>query len=246
MTWEDVHDLEKPRTVAILPMGAMEAHGPHLPLSTDNVIAEAMARSGGDRLAARGYHVIVLPTLTYTPAGFAAEFAGTISIDVNTATRLIVGIAKSLARHEIWTMAIANAHLDPEQLEAITSAASHLEGAGMRIAFPNLTQKPWALRMTEEFRTGACHAGRYETSVLLAERPGLVLEGVQRRLPPNPASLSDAIRDGKSSFTDAGGSLAYFGWPADASREEGRQVVETLGMILEEAVVAALGTEATE
>jgi len=111
------------------------------------------------------------------------------------------------------------------------------------VVFPDLTRKPWADRMTDEFKTGACHAGRYESAVVMAERPGLVLDGIRKRLPPNPASLSEAIRDGKHSFEEAGGPLAYFGWPADATAEEGRTIVGVLGSILEDAVIAELGEE---
>jgi len=66
LTWTAVRDLppeEKARTVAVLPTGAIEAHGPHLPLGTDVIIADAMARAGAERLAARGLHVLMLPPL---------------------------------------------------------------------------------------------------------------------------------------------------------------------------------------
>ena len=68
MTWEEARDAAGPGSVAILPVGAIEAHGPHLPLETDVIIAQAMARSGAARLAARGLRVVVLPPLTYTAA----------------------------------------------------------------------------------------------------------------------------------------------------------------------------------
>ena len=54
MTWEEARDAAGPGSVAILPVGAIEAHGPHLPLETDVIIAQAMARTGAARLAARG------------------------------------------------------------------------------------------------------------------------------------------------------------------------------------------------
>ena len=54
MTWEEARDAAGPGSVAILPVGAIEAHGPHLPLETDVIIAQAMARAGAERLAARG------------------------------------------------------------------------------------------------------------------------------------------------------------------------------------------------
>src|SRR5436309_3331765 len=124
MTWEETRDAAGPGSVAILPVGAIEAHGPHLPLETDVIIAQAMARSGAARLAAR---------------------------------------------------------------------------------------------------------------------PELVREATRAGLPPNPASLSRAIRDGKQSFEEAGGARAYFGFPAQATAEEGRLTIEVLGGILDEAVQAELG-----
>jgi creatinine amidohydrolase len=110
------------------------------------------------------------------------------------------------------------------------------------VAFPNLAAKPWALRLSDEFKSGACHAGQFETSILLAERPELVREATRAVLPPNPASLSRAIRDGKQSFEEAGGDRAYFGFPAQATAEEGWATIEVLGVILDEAVQAELGT----
>src|SRR5947208_16414371 len=54
LTWEEVRDLDRARTIVVLPVGAIEAHGPHLPLDTDVVIATAMARDGARKLAAHG------------------------------------------------------------------------------------------------------------------------------------------------------------------------------------------------
>src|SRR5437773_1927185 len=112
---------------------------------------------------------------------------------------------------------------------------------GARIVFPDVTKRPWALRLTEEFRSGACHAGQYESSIVMAARPELVREAIRRSLPANPRSLSTAIRSGQTSFEEAGGPRAYFGSPADAGADEGARTIEALGAILEEAVLAELG-----
>jgi creatinine amidohydrolase len=237
--------LDKSKTVAVLPTGAVEAHGPHLPLSTDVIIAEGMARTGGERLAARGYEVVVLPPLVYTAAAFAAGFAGTISIAPATVTRMLLDIAGSLAAHEFALLAVANAHLDPAHLMSIHAAVTQAqERRLLRIIFPDLTRKPWALKLTSEFKSGACHAGQFESSVVMAERPELVREEVRRALVPNPTSLATAIHAGKTSFEGAGGPRAYFGSPAAASVTEGAATVEVLGAILEAAVLADIGRAA--
>jgi creatinine amidohydrolase len=241
MTWEEARNAAGPGSAAILPVGAIEAHGPHLPLETDVIIAQAMARAGGARLSARALRVVVLPPLAYTAAAFAQGFAGTLSLRPETVTATVLDLAGSLARHGFGVLAIANAHLDPAHLASLDAAVTVIRrDLGLAVAFPNLAAKPWALRLGDEFQSGACHAGQFETSMVLAESPELVRDATRAALPPNPASLSRAIRDGKQSFEEAGGARAYFGFPAEATAEEGRATIEVLGAILDEAVQAEL------
>lgn len=239
LTYEEVQALDRPRTIAVLPVGAIEAHGPHLPLETDVIIAEAMARAGAAELAGSGHSVVILPTLSYTAACFAAGFPGTISAPPSAVQELLEEMLRTLARQEFGVVAIANAHLDPVHLGSIRGALDRAESEALpvEVVFPDITRKPWALRLTDEFKSGACHAGRFEGSIVLAERGHLVRESVRRRLPDNPRSLSEAIREGKTSFEAAGGPEAYFGAPAEASVEEGLDSVETLGGILRDAVL---------
>ena len=239
MTWEEVQDFDLGKAVAILPVGAVEAHGPHLPLTTDVIISEAMARSAAEKLDAHGYSVVILPSISYTAAPFAASFPGTCSLDPDAATAVLVSIARSLTRQGVRILGVANSHLDPANISAIDAAvAAAREENLLKIVFPDISKKPWAMRLTDEFKSGACHAGQYETSVVLAERPELVREHIRTELPPNPSSLSDAIRAGLETFEEADGARAYFGYPADASIEEGKQTVDILGSILEEAIRA--------
>lgn len=241
MTWEAVRDLDRERVVAILPVGAVEAHGPHLPLGTDVIIGAAMARAGAAHLRRAGWMAVVLPPVWYSAAPFASDFPGTVGLHPDTVTRMILEIAASLAAQGVRAVAVANAHLDPTHLASLAKARSEATEQGITLVAPALVRRRYAERLTDEFRTGACHAGRFEGSVVLAETPGLVRQDVAQALPPNPASLSDAIADGKSSFREAGGPQAYFGWPADASAEEGRKTVDELGRILAEAVLEELG-----
>jgi creatinine amidohydrolase len=235
MTWTEVRDANRTDSVAILPVGAVEAHGPHLPIGTDVVIAEAMARSCAEELDARGVTAFVLPPLWYTAARFANSFPGTVGVDGRTVTDLLRQIAASLGEHQITTLAIANAHLDPTHLASLREAAED-PPPGTRIVFLDLTRRAVADRLTEEFQTGACHAGRFEGSVVLAEAPELYRADVARALAPNPSSLSAAIRADIDNFADAGGPEAYFGWPAEATAAEGRETVRTLGTLLAEAL----------
>jgi creatinine amidohydrolase len=247
MTWEEARDAAGPASVAVLPVGAVEAHGPHLPLDTDVIIAQAMARAGAARLTARGLRPLLLPPLTYTTAAFAQGFAGTMSVRPQTVTATVVEIAANLRQQGFGMLAIANAHLDPAHLASLEAAAIAIRhDFKLPVAFPNLAAKPWALRLSDEFKSGACHAGQFETSIIMAERPELVRNETRATLPPNPASLSRAIRDGKQGFEEAGGPRAYFGFPAAATIEEGRSSIDTLGDILADAVQAELDSAAAD
>ena len=236
LTWEELRDLDRSRVVALLPVGAIEAHGPHLPLGTDVVIAEAMAEAAAARLEDAGRIPLLLPAISYTAAPFGGDFPGTLSVSGPAVATLILDLARDLTRQKIGTLAIANAHLDPAHLEALESARETAKGL-LPIVCPDLTKKELALRLTKEFQSGACHAGSYEGSVVMARRPELVREEIRTALAPNPASLSRAIREGARTFEDAGGPRAYFGMPAEATAEEGALTIATLGEILAEAVL---------
>jgi creatinine amidohydrolase len=239
MTWHEAREAFDKAPVAILPVGALEAHGPHLPLATDVIIAEAMARAGARLVAAAGKEVVVLPALPYTAAPFAEGFAGTLSLPRATIARLVADIAAELARQGVSCLALANAHLDPTHLGALADAADLVRAVGApRLVHPDLTRKPWAGRLTEEFKSGACHAGQYETSVVMAARPELVRDEVRSALPDNPRSLSRAIVEGHATFEAAGGPEAYFGYPGAATVDEGRATIEVLGQILAEAILS--------
>lgn len=244
ITWLDARDLARSQPIVVLPVGAIEAHGPHLPLGTDVFIAQAMAKSGAEKLSAEGYEVVLLPPLAYTAASFAGNFPGTLNLGADIVAGTIGQISASLSRHGMRVLVLANAHFDPEHLRALHQAARLCrEDHGMVVVFPDLTQKPWATRLTREFQSGACHAGRYEGSLVLAIAPDLVRVGRMGELAPNPVSLKLAIQAGKRNFEEAGGdgaALAYFGYPAEATAEEGRATLEALGAILRDAALAEL------
>ncbi len=241
LSWPAFRSLPRQRLLAVLPLGALEAHGPHLPLGTDVAIADAMARAGSARLARRGFEVVLFPPLPFAPAPFAAAFEGTVDVEPSVTTLLIKGIAESAARHGARATVVANAHHDPAHVHAIRDAVRQVTDAGTGfVVFPDLTRRQWAARLTEEFQSGACHAGRYESSIALATDPAHVDVKTMTTLPENPRSLVDAIRQGLQTFAGAGGPEAYFGAPADATAAEGREIIERLGAILEEAVLAVI------
>ncbi|MEM7610038.1 MAG: creatininase family protein [Myxococcota bacterium] len=211
---------ERAGAVCFLPTGATEAHGPHLPLSTDVIISEEGAVQAAKRLDEDGIVSVVLPPLAYAVTEFASPFAGTISLPFDTAKALIRDVIVGAKRAGFGPLVICNAHLEPDNLRALREGTEEARAHGAVVAFPDITRKPHALRLGDEFRSGACHAGQYETSLVLAAKAEWV-KPQHRELDANPNSLSVAIRAGKKNFLEAGGERAYFGYPADASVGEG-------------------------
>ncbi|MEO8554233.1 MAG: creatininase family protein, partial [Kofleriaceae bacterium] len=97
--------------------------------------------------------------------------------------------------------------------------------------------------LSAEFKSGQCHAGRYETSIMMAAAPELVTEGLRTRLPAVPISLSDKLRDGVVTFEDMGMQAAYAGDPASASIEEGDQLIQRLGEMVVGEILETLGVK---
>jgi creatinine amidohydrolase len=237
LTYTEFAGLDRSKCLALLPVGAVEAHGPHLPLGTDVVIAHAMAQAAGDLLSRQGWLPLVLPALHFTVAGFGQNFPGTFNFRPETVKSWLYDLTHELARWKFRALGIANAHLDPGHLQALKAG---LQEAPLPVAFPDLTRRKHAARLTEEFQSGACHAGQYEGSIVMAARPKLVKLEAARKLKDNPRSLVDAIRAGQSTFEEAGGERAYFGSPSGINEREGRETIATLGAILAEELLTLL------
>jgi creatinine amidohydrolase len=241
-TWEEIDDLARDTCVLILPVGSTEPHGPHLPLATDVVISEGMAARAARTLRDRGIVALTLPPIAYSVTDFAGGFAGAVSLRLETARDVLVDVLAGLARQGFVRLCIANSHLEPRHVDSIAAAIEAVRDAtGVAVAFPDKRRRRWAETLTDEFRSGACHAGQYETSLVLADRPDLVRDDVRSALPPVEASLSTAIRDGKTTFREAGGDRAYFGFPASATADEGQATYDLLARMLVESIEETYG-----
>jgi creatinine amidohydrolase len=242
-TWKEAREAITRGVVVILPVGSTEAHGPHLPLSTDVIISEEMSLRASEKLNTRGIESLVLPAISYSVTDFSSQFSGTISIKKETAVALIRDICISLYKQGARLIAVANSHLEPEHVASINEAIQAVNReTGRTIVFPDKRRRRWAEKLSEEFRRGDCHAGSYETSLVMAARPELVREDIRQSLEPVPISIADKIKEGASSFVDAGGTEAYFGDPRGATREEGEALYEALSDMIVTAVTEALVT----
>jgi creatinine amidohydrolase len=224
LTSPQLENLDAP--VALWPVGAVEPHGPHAPLGTDTLISVGMC----ERAAARLQDAVVLPPLPFGVTRYAAAFAGAIGISEQTLRAMVLDVAKSVAENGFRRLVIVNNHFEPEQVATLRAAADE---AGA--LYLDLVRRRNAERLTDEFRRGSCHAGRYETSLVLADAPDLI-ETTQ--LPPNEVDMPAAIAAGRTDFLAMGMDRAYCGAPAEATAEEGRATFETLTDMLVELVRA--------
>jgi creatinine amidohydrolase len=223
--WVDVRDLlaGAPSAIALLPVGALEAHGPHLPLATDVIIAEGLCRRAAAALEADGRMVAIAPAIVYSVTDYAGGFAGTAGIPPEVATAHVRAVVTALATTGFRRVVLCNAHLEPAHVASLRTA---IEGTDAALA--DCTERRFARTLTEEYKRGACHAGSYETSLVLAERPELVRDQRRVGLPPLPIDLARAMRAGVRTFVEAGAPDAYFGDPAAATRDEGEWIFARL------------------
>lgn len=235
LTWKELASA-KP-DVVLLPVGSTEAHGPHLPLSTDVIISEEIARRSAPQLQQQNVRALILPTLAYVVTDYSSDFPGTISIRKETFHNLLADIAKALQNQAIHRLCLVNSHLEPDHIKALHEFCESYKG--MRVLFPDKTRKPWASLLTAEFKQGACHAGSYETSLVLSARKVAVREN-HKQLAPNPVNLATLMKQGVKTFREAGAPEAYFGDPAAASVSEGEQTYTILTRMVVETILQDL------
>lgn len=229
----------KRAVVALVPIGSTEPHGPHLGLGTDVVISAAACVRACELLDKKGPLVAVIaPAVSYGVTECATGFPGAVSIPADVLTAYVSAVCDGLIAQGLRHVCLVNNHLEPAHDAAIRAVLAGREGK-VSVACP-LTKK-WARTLSAEFKSGACHAGQYETSIVMAAAPELVDEPVRATLAPVPISLSEKLAAGISTFTQMGMELAYAGNPAAASVEEGEQLIQRLAEMVVGEIREALG-----
>ncbi len=217
------------RTIAILPCGATEPHGPHLPIDTDVTIAVAHARLAAAKLEALGVQALVLPPIAYGITNWTQGFPGRLSIRSGTLFALIEDLLSALEFEGIRQLVVVNAHLEPENVRILRNALfdrAERHKDHVQAVFADNTRRTFAEKLGAEFQSGDCHAGSYETSLVLAADPDSVRS--YQQLKPVRIDLIEKAKAGVASFLEAGAKEAYCGDPAAASAEEGRALLEVL------------------
>ena len=199
MSWPEVDGTN----VVVVPVGSCEQHGPHLPLATDSIIAEALA---GD-LAARRSDCVVAPTVAITASGEHQGFPGTLSIGTEAMYQVLV----ELVRSADWARAVVLVNGHGGNTAAVDRAVGQLEADGRRVL-------AWWPRVAG----GDPHAGHTETSLMLAVRPDLVR--LDRAEPGPIPSTAELVRSGVWALSESG----VLGDPRAASSGHGAELLARL------------------
>ncbi|MGH9118330.1 MAG: mycofactocin biosynthesis peptidyl-dipeptidase MftE [Acidimicrobiales bacterium] len=204
-TWPEAAAAGRP--LLVVPLGSTEQHGPHLPFDTDTRIATAVA----DGLAHRRPDVTVAPALAYGSSGEHAGFLGTLSIGRAATELVLVELVRSADAYA--GVVLVSAH--GGNAEPVARAVARLTSDGRRVL-------PWSATVAG----GDAHAGRTETSLLLAIAPGLVRRDRAAAGTTEPlAELLPTLRaEGVRPVSPNG----VLGDPAGANAEEGRVALERL------------------
>jgi creatinine amidohydrolase len=176
----------QPQPVVVIPFGAVEDHGPHLPISTDNDILEAILEqaardSDGD--------LLVTPTIPFGLDEHHMDFPGTISIDMETCLAYVSQTAISIARHGFTHILVVNGHGSNQPIADLAARKCVLE-TGVICASTTISaaiNPTLAADIIAEYRQGGpgsiSHAGEFETAIMLHILPETVqMDKAQREM----------------------------------------------------------------
>ena len=214
-TWPECRDFLKRHPYAILPLGATEQHGPHLPQNTDTILAEALAKR-----VAEGSAGAVLPAL---PVGYSwvwRDYPGSLTFSFDTFRAALKDIARNMDRHGCRALMLLTTHgANPSPIKyTIRELADETEMKLLNIFYPDLTaiisdavSIPW--------KPMNFHAEEFETSLMLHLRPDLVR--MDRAVREYPAYSSDY--DISNLPLGALSKSGVFGDPTTATAEKGKR-----------------------
>jgi len=204
------------RQLLVVPVGSLEQHGPHLPLDTDTRIAVAVAW----RACAKRPGVALAPPLPIGASGEHAAFPGTLSIGSEALAACLIELGRHASLH--WpALLLVNGH---------GGNATAVEAAARRLRYEGRACLAWHAALPD----GDAHAGRSETSVMLALDPGLVRLDAAERGDVRPVEqILPLLRERGVRAVSANGVL---GDPAGASAAEGERLLGRLAADLNAAM----------
>ncbi|MFM8855637.1 MAG: creatininase family protein [Actinomycetota bacterium] len=201
-----------PQSILVQPLGAIEQHGPHLPLSADLIIAEAIAQESVRRCVAEGLDVWLLPSLAFTKSNEHAWSPGTIWMSASTLQAILDDIARSIAATRCRKLVFFNGHGGNSSLVSMMNREIRLKHGLMTfLTHPSVPVDQGGHSHAGELGMGV-HGGHDETSLMLHIRPDLVDMSLAKRAIPEELLGNDHLRFGGT---------VHFGWLSNDFDESG-------------------------
>ena len=236
MTWPEAKRRFKAVDVALLPVGAIEQHGPHLPLDADAFDAEYLAHEVAK--ACSEPRPIVLPLIPYGVSYHHEDFSGTISVNPETLSPLVYDIGMSIARHGARKLVIINGHGGNGPALHFAAQMINRDAQIFTCVDTGETSDPDIYAMAET--PNDVHAGEIETSTTLAVRPEVVRLKVAKKFVPRFSStyLNFTSKRSVTWYTHTAriSPSGVLGDPTRATAEKGRRMWERMIMNLVEFV----------
>jgi mycofactocin precursor peptide peptidase len=215
--WPDVE--AGPRRVLVVPVGSLEQHGAHLPLDTDTRIAVAVA----ERACAGRPGAGLAPAIAIGASGEHADFPGTLSVGLVALSALLVELGRHASLH--WpAMLLVNGH--GGNVAAISDALAQLRSEGRSAQVWHAGLRPAMLAAADVPLVPDAHAGRVETSLMLALAPGDVRLDAAAAGESRP--LAEILGDLRTRGVRQVSPNGVLGDPAGASAAEGESLLALL------------------
>ena len=244
-TAAEIRSVGQQQGSVVVPVGSVEQHGKHLPVATDTLLADAIARFGARRVSAE-LPVLLTPPIWSGVSSHHMDFGGTISLGVETMIAVLSDVAESVLDNGFDAVVFLNGHGGNKSV--VGTAVSKIGAAFPDAQILGVTYFDLAAPFIDDIRDsdsgGMAHGGEFETSLLLHLRPDLVR--MQRAEAtsleePYDRSTSDMFETGPlavyRSFLEYSESGAV-GDPSLASAEKGENLYERLGREIETLLVA--------
>ena len=224
LTWPEAKTRFQEVDVALLPVGAIEQHGPHLPLDCDAFDAEYMARKVAEGCTTP--RPVVLPLIPYGVSYHHEDFAGTISINPETLSQIVYDVGMSAVRHGITKLVIINGHGGNGPALHFAAQMINRDSHIFTCVDTGETSDPDIYAMAET--PNDVHSGEIETSTTLATRPHLVRSGKIRKFIPRFSSryldFTNKRSVGWYAHTSKISPTGVLGDPTKGSREKGEKM----------------------
>lgn len=219
--WVEIRDwaLAVAHPLALLPFGAHEAHGPHLPLGTDTIVAAHAARLLAERL-----DCLLLPAVPYGDTWSTSGYPGSVGLAPNTVTSIAVDVARALGRFGIGLVIVNGDFGNRGPLAAAVRSLCEEGVDAIVLDYPGLDEAVAELRESEPAVAGMNHAEEIETSMVLAAAPETVR--TERYVCEYPTLPPDfGLRPLR---VDEVSASAVFGDPSTARADKGAKLFEAV------------------